>query len=479
MLKRIKNFNNKINNILTIVQDLNKDSDSLRKQNQVLENENSLIREELKNLQDQVKLMSNEIEKNNKRHDEFACQIANKQSEIKKQISSFGTLEEKFRYFNPELSNLLETSNKKVLVCGFYGAPNLGDELMLHTLLDYLLQVKNLSITVMLSDNADYDIFQYSNIHFLHYPQTKFDFDLLSSYFDVVIFGGGALIDDSDYDISNYKMSLSTILIELTLAMISKSKKCYWVGLSCSNKIQNVRFISKLKFIEKNITYFTLRDTYSLDYLKKIGIQCRNINIIHDIILSNSKISDFKSEKKAKNNIGIILVNKESMLNKNLIVLRRLIKYLNDNNKPYKINLIPFYDYLETDTRYLESLAKKLDYDNIEVVRFSPSFNILDIINDQDFIISTRYHGSLLAACLNKPLFSIILDHPHYYNKMNYLYSKYIFTKNFIYANKLNEHTITDYIERLFSQKFKEFNRSFFSESELEIKQLINKIENE
>lgn len=139
----------------------------------------------------------------------------------------------KFEFVNPECILLKDNNKKKVLLCGFYGAYNLGDELTLETLLDFLNEYKNISLTIMLCNNSQYDISRYSNINFIHCPQTVFDFNYLSDYYDMVIFGGGTLISDIDYD-NKYinELPLSRTLIELTKLMVSKKKKCLWLGLS-------------------------------------------------------------------------------------------------------------------------------------------------------------------------------------------------------------------------------------------------------
>ena len=92
---------------------------------------------------------------------------------------------------------------------GFYGAPNLGDELMLETLLQYFPSFKDVDLTIMLSDNPVYDIGSYPAVNFIHYPKTRYDFNYLAQYFDTLVFGGGAIIDDRFFDNNySYKVEL-------------------------------------------------------------------------------------------------------------------------------------------------------------------------------------------------------------------------------------------------------------------------------
>ena len=53
-------------------------------------------------------------------------------------------------YVSLEIATL--DPGSRVLIMGFYGARNIGDELMLRTLLDYYDE-KNIEVTIMMSDN--------------------------------------------------------------------------------------------------------------------------------------------------------------------------------------------------------------------------------------------------------------------------------------------------------------------------------------
>lgn len=72
-------------------------------------------------------------------------------------------------------------NKKKVLICGFYGAFNLGDELMLQTILKNLKNVSNLEITIMLCDNPYTDTTKYGKCKFIHYPRTRNDLNIIAN----------------------------------------------------------------------------------------------------------------------------------------------------------------------------------------------------------------------------------------------------------------------------------------------------------
>ena len=72
--------------------------------------------------------------------------INNEEAELKNTILEVNEKLEQIKYNNSELQNIeIDKNFKNILIVGFYGAPNLGDELMLETVLDYLENVENKS----------------------------------------------------------------------------------------------------------------------------------------------------------------------------------------------------------------------------------------------------------------------------------------------------------------------------------------------
>lgn len=189
-------------------------------------------------------------------------------------------------YVNLEYINLhTDVSKNRVLIVGFYGAPNLGDELMLFSILKKLSPIDSgLDITVMMSENFNFDITDYPKCKIIHYPKNIIDINTLANYYDTLIIGGGALLDDTDYTLNSNMLSLPTTLINLSYRMITCKKNVILYGLSSSYELNNKEFIRKLNYISSNANYFSLRDTNSLKILNKCGINTNKIRIVHDLV---------------------------------------------------------------------------------------------------------------------------------------------------------------------------------------------------
>ncbi len=399
---------------------LNYDFNKITKREEEIINELNILKEQLNNLKGQFSSLDNCINNLNSNY----C-LMNKKVDHLKEFVSYGSMETL-----PLISNS-SGDKKKILICGFYGAFNLGDELMLNKMLESIEKIGNYDITIMLCDNPYTDTTRYGKYKFIHYPKTRSDLNYIALYYDCLIFGGGALIDDVNYNNVDAQMTLGYILINLTMRFITFEKKTILYGLSANDKIENLEFIKKLNYIVNNCTYFSLRDTNSLKTLEKANLDVSNIKIVDDIVFAY----DFKeNKKKTKNiiNVGIIYVVSPDLKEELIENSKKIIDYLNENKIKYNINFIPFYDYLGSDIKFYNDLKSTLNSDNIKVLDYEFNFNKLqEVINDQDYIISMRYHGSLISNMLNKKVLSIVYKtHRHYQNKMNYLYENYGFEKN-------------------------------------------------
>ena len=107
-------------------------------------------------------------------------------------------LDDKDAYVNFEYLYLLNNTDHKILLAGFYGARNLGDELMMQKVYRDL-NIDKSRVYVLMCDNPELNVFRYPGMNMLHYPKTRFDYSFLADQFECVVFGGGAIIDDVMY----------------------------------------------------------------------------------------------------------------------------------------------------------------------------------------------------------------------------------------------------------------------------------------
>lgn len=88
-----------------------------------------------------------------------------------------------------------------------------------------------------------------------------------------MIFGGGSIIEDGFYwEAYDYGINICRTIEDLPLRLIAKQKKVLCIGLSTSTELNNQEYTYELQKVIDGSTYFSLRDPYSIETLKRAGI---------------------------------------------------------------------------------------------------------------------------------------------------------------------------------------------------------------
>lgn len=334
-------------------------------------------------------------------------------------------------YFNPEILLLEKHSEGDLLLCGNYGECNAGDELMLQTMLEYLEKYCKKHVTVMLVPDRYYDITNFKDVSFIHYPQTCFDFELLAEKFDEVVFGGGALIEDEFYqEVYDFGIPICRTLVDLSLRFIEKKKKVFCIGLSTALTLKNTEYIGKLQRVIDGAEHFSVRDIYSICTLKNARIDCKNVKLENDIVYANCRLESFIKNTRCESieddkvfKIGLVYIFNEETIQKLEIVLTMLKKCMDD--KTYEINVICFSGNRHNDENYYYHFLERKQ--NVNLVPYSGDLEtIIKTVLSQDLIINMRYHSMLLSLSLGMPSINIMYDtHKHYTNKITYVLEQF------------------------------------------------------
>jgi len=197
-------------------------------------------------------------------------------------ISELAKIEEEIYSQKINIIFQKKTEKEKVLILGYYGAPNMGDELMLSSVINQI-KSKNKEIYVLFEDNQKYNFSQWDDINFLEYPKTQKNIIQIAEYFDTLIIGGGAHLDDTFYDDKTaFSWHIPEMMMLLSKLFINKKKKTYFLSLSSNTKIKNKKFIEDLKEIINKSTYFSVRDKFSMEELINNGIDSKKIKLLND-----------------------------------------------------------------------------------------------------------------------------------------------------------------------------------------------------
>ena len=315
-------------------------------------------------------------------------------------------------------------SKKRLLICGFYGAKNLGDELMLQSLLSRI-DKKKFDATVMVARHPEVDPSCYSPCRVVHYPKKNDDILNIVHNYDALVWGGGAIIDDMNYGFAGSNTPLGYIFLKSSIAMINAEKPVYILGLSTNQYLKDARFINDLRYVVEGANYFSLRDTNSKKTLEEAGIDTKKVAIINDLVIADIPTGSAQKKSASKLDVGVILLNPWDYVEKYSTLLKNLTTCFAD--KKVVLHFIPFYDYLDLYVETYKKLAKIIDVECVVEDYPETMEGLAKVLLGCDVVFSMRYHGTLISSLLGVKTVSVDMSsvHPHYYNKLNYIKEKY------------------------------------------------------
>lgn len=279
---------------------------------------------------------------------------------------------------------------KKILVSGYIGFNNFGDEAIFYALSDYLKR-NNMLVSVLCNNKKE--VKQKYQVKAYNY---KKPLQILKAIFncDILISGGGSLLQNKT---SN--LSLFYYLFIIFLAKIFFKKVIIFAqGIEPINGFFQTQLT---KFILKTCNYITVRDENSLNYLKKLNIKAQ--------LVSDPVYSIIQDKKISQNKQGLVVqLRNHKGLNDNLLDLlaQNISKTYQDNN----IKVLSLQD--EFDKNICLKFIEKLNKYNKSAELIS-NLNIdetIDLLNNAKYVISTRLHGLIAASGLQTKTFALIYD---------------------------------------------------------------------
>ncbi len=321
----------------------------------------------------------------------------------------------------------MEKLVKNILISGYYGFSNAGDELVLGEIIKGLRKEKDLEITV-LSASPQITAEKYEVIGKDRWSLWQ----ILASIYktDLLVSGGGSLLQD--------KTSKNGILYYLAIiffALLMRKKiVIFSQGIGPIDHKRNRKITS---FLLNKVNMIYVRDEDSLNYLQKMGLK-KEINLSADPVFLLEKSSedlrrglweklglDFKRK--------LILVSLRPWSDQER-VLAASAEFLNDfDPNLYQIKYLTFHK--GEDDLLLEGQPSKDDLikDDLEPEEAA------SLIGGADLVLGMRLHSLILAAAQEVPFIAISYDPKvDALDKAIYPASIFVDTKN-ISSKKLSE----------------------------------------
>ncbi len=300
----------------------------------------------------------------------------------------------------------------KILIKGYYGFDNIGDELMLSVLISKLKKRKNAIITVM---TRKPEII--SHIHKIQTftckewkEEKKLSFASWMKIFtaikntDIFMWGGGSFIQDIGK--RKYRNILSTVIMLFVARLFLKKTALISIGIG---PLRSKIGIEITKWIIRLSNLITVRDKDSFIFLKRLVPTYRKIFLTEDLALC-AEIPDVRVKEKS---VGLSFLSYYSYMEYNKIkdsILKDISIKLIENlqEKGYTVYCFPFQKKKGgKDLEFFEDISKKVK--NIKIVKehFNDISKVFTLLSSMELLIGMRYHFLLIGAMLNKRLIGI------------------------------------------------------------------------
>jgi len=293
---------------------------------------------------------------------------------------------------------------RNIVICGYFGFNNAGDELILKTLSELLktkfnnFNEKNITV---LSNNPEQTSREYKVNSIKRWNLFVIIFTILNT--DIVIFTAGLFQDIT---------SIISLYYYLGLIILSKllNKKVILLGVDfgpIKYKFDKLVLKSILKFVDR----IYVRTEGSYNFLKTNRF-LNNTNLKYNIRLGSdilfSKNIEYKPELKTElANIYLILrrPDKKNYISNYFNIIELCEQLIKESN--IKLVFVPFH--IEEDMYFILEIVEKLP-NSVTIMRWNKADNLFNIISNADLLISQRLHGLIIGTLLFKPILGISYD---------------------------------------------------------------------
>ncbi len=338
----------------------------------------------------------------------------------------------------------------KIIIYGAYGEANIGDDLLLDTILFWLAQKSPNSEIFIVSKESVYLNKLYPNFTFLSKTSAKY----LRS--DLFILGGGTQLF-SFYNNNPRKkgfylrkflqifihyIPLIYEIIKFKIIPINQKGKKIALGIGLG-PFEKGNYLTLLKKTLSGFSMLYLRDEISFELCKEIHLPSKHTA---DICFSSYFLDRYPFKHNSSHNkfkkVGVVIRDWEH--NENGEILNsKMLNWIDCNLTNYDITVFLFSSIKDIGLTNKLALNKKVKcliwnplYDNFS--------NYLNIFSEMDAIITSRFHAGVFGANFNIPTICLGLDPK--------LYMLFLEIKGFYYFEIANDiDKINFYLEDIFS----------------------------
>lgn len=264
---------------------------------------------------------------------------------------------------------------KKILISGYYGFDNFGDEAILGVLINHLRG----NDIIVLSSNPE-KTGRTHNVNSLNSFNPKLIVERLPK-FDMLISGGGSLLQNVT---SNKSLFYYCGLINI-MASLKKDVVIFAQGIGPVKGFWGKLIV---KSALKKCKYISVRDVKSQELLKSWGIES---NLVCDPIFDLNLPTPKRTRK-----VGIQLRKFASLTDE---LFDEIIKQVALKFSDREIELICFQDSEDEGISkvFLNKLKKKNPTINANIIKNLTNKEVIEKVSEYDYLIGMRFHACLLG----------------------------------------------------------------------------------
>lgn len=295
---------------------------------------------------------------------------------------------------------------KKILLAGYYGFGNLGDEAILEMAIKQILEITDKKNITVLSGNKEVTSRKYNVNTIDRYNVFSIANKLMKS--DALVFGGGSLLQDI-----TSKRSIYYYLFLIRLAKIMNNKV-----IMLSQGIGPIVNENSKKAVQSTlnyIDYITVRDKHSKEFLENLGMDKNKIFLSTDPVINLRAGENYTAKNSGRKKVCFSLRNwKNADVSKKISVLTE--KLIESNIECY---FIPFY--YNEDLELIDEVEKNIGDKAVYYKEKLTTGDAFDIIKGMDVLVGVRLHSLIFAAAANVPFAAVSYDHKvdHFANSVN------------------------------------------------------------
>ena len=279
---------------------------------------------------------------------------------------------------------------KKVVISGYYGFENFGDEAIL-MVLSQELKKSGFDVTVFSKNPSNTS--NKIGVNSVYTFDFKEVFKVLKSS-DSLISGGGSLLQD----VTSLKSLVYYLSVIACALFLKKNVIIFAQGIGPINNIF-ARFVTKL--LLKRCSYITVRDKKSCELLQNWGIKA---DLVSDPVWSLDLPTHVPQNK-----VGIQLRSWKTLTDD---YLKKLAEAVAEKFFDNEIVIYSFQDSLDLAVckkfgEYLKAINPELKTNVISAMSIEDTLNSF---SELSFLIAMRYHACLLALKYGIPTLAISYD---------------------------------------------------------------------